>query len=187
LGILAIAMLMFGAGYGFGWFRSAGAANAESPADMGNPGEGKKVASLGDLLPGLEAKVAANPGDASQRMLLAQTYAELGQRDKSIEQLRAVRKQTPGDTEATILLATSLLERGGAADLKESFALLDAAVRAKPAVVPMARLYQGEIRMKLGDKAGAVKIWKDHVAQMSAGDPRRSMFQERIEQAGGRP
>lgn len=187
-GLLAVAALMFGAGYLFGGFQASKDDSGAPPArESGTEGRGVSVASLNDLLPGLEAKVAANPRDTSQRMLLAQTYMELGQSDKGVEQLRQVRKQTPDDVEVTILLATALMERGNVADLKESSALLESALRAKPAVMPMVRLYQGEIRVKLGDTAGALKIWKQYVGQMSVGDPRRQMFLERIEQVGGRP
>lgn len=96
-----------------------------------------------DLLPRLEAKVAANPLDADQRRLLAQTYVELGQYDKGIEHLRVLHKQAPRDNPTTILLATSLMQRGTPADLNESHKLLENAVQVNPAVAPMARLYQG--------------------------------------------
>jgi cytochrome c-type biogenesis protein CcmH/NrfG len=187
-GLLAVAALMFGAGYLFGGSQASKDDSGAPPAgETGVEAQGVSVASLNDLLPGLEAKVAASPRDTSQRMLLAQTYMELGQTDKGIGQLRQLRQQTPGDVEVTILLATALMQRANAADLKEASSLLDAALRAKPAVVPMVRLYQGEIRMKLGDTAGALKIWKQYVGQMSAGDPRRQMFLQRIEQVGGTP
>lgn len=51
----------------------------------------------------------------------------------------------------------------------------------------MARVYQGEIRLRLGDRAGVLKIWNDCVGRISAGDPRGQMFVERIEQVRGTP
>lgn len=185
IGFAGVVIVIFGVGYSLGWFRSE--ATPDNAVFQGAEADlaARQVASLNDLLPGLEAKVKANPDDASQRRLLAQTYAELGQVERSIEHLRVLHKQAPGDTETTILLATSLLERGEANGLKESYALLEDVLRAKPAVLPMVRLYQGEIHMKQGDKPGAIKIWKTYLGQTSAGDPRRRMFQERIEQAGG--
>ena len=42
-------------------------------------------ASLSGLVAGLEKKVAANPGNIDQQLLLAQTYKELGSRDKGVK------------------------------------------------------------------------------------------------------
>ena len=70
--------------------------------------------------------------------------------------------------------------------LRESSQILDEAVRLNPAVMPMARLYQGDIQLKLGDAKGAIKIWSEYVKQMPAGDQRRAMFEEKITQASAR-
>lgn len=182
VGVAVIAVVLAVVGYALGWFRSTPEWTAPPHAQE----TASSVASLADLLPGLEAKVAANPKDASQRLLLAQTYTELGQRDKSIKELRVVHKAEPQNNQATILLATALLESTAPADLREAQKLLEDAVRQNPAVAPMARLYQGDILVKLGDAKGAVKVWKDYLGQMPAGDPRRGMFEEKIAQASAR-
>lgn len=96
-------------------------------------------------------------------------------------------KQAPRDNPTTILLATSLMQRGTPADLNKSYKLLENAVQVNPAVAPMARLYQGDIKLKLGDAAGAVKIWKAYIGKMSEGDPRRAMFEEKIAQRSAKP
>lgn len=175
-------LLLFGGGYWVGNWRVAPPPEAAAFGDQPD-GAGAALASLADLLPGLEAKVKANPNDASQRSLLAQTYAELGQFDKSIEHLRVLRQQLPANVEHRILLAMSLLARGTPADLKESSQLLDETARQKPEALVMVRLYQGEIRLKQGDAKGAVTIWQDYLRQMAPADPRRGMFEERIAQA----
>ncbi len=186
LGAAGIALALFGMGYGFG--RSHTDATAEPEPRFGTlPPTAEQpaaatAASLGDLLPGLEAKVAANPRDADLRVLLAQTYGELGQRDKGIQELRAAHRIAAQDTRITILLATALMEGNVPKELREAHKLLDEAVRLKPAVAPMARLYQGEIQVKLGDRPGAVRIWKTYLGQMPADDPRRGMFEEKIAQ-----
>lgn len=141
---------------------------------------------LDDLLPSIEAKVAANPGDIEQRSLLARTYIELGQRDKALTALRALRKDAPKNTETLILLATTLSDGGNPKELREAFDVYELAVKVKPAVAPMARLYQGETLQKLGDTKGAVKIWQDYLATMSAGDQRRALFEQRIAAASER-
>lgn len=186
LGIAAamLAVGLFGVGLAVGRYHPQDAQNEPESmpqADAGSP----NVASLADLLPGLEAKVAANPKDVDQGLLLAQTYNELGQRDKGIRELRAVHRAEPKNTEVTILLGAALMESDSRKDLNEAFALLDDAVRLKPAVSPMARLYQGDIRARLGDTRGAVKIWQDYLNHMSAGDQRRSKFEEKIAAATG--
>ena len=139
---------------------------------------------LESLLPQLEKKVAANPKDIDQRLLLAQTYNEVGQRDKGLKTLRAIHRDAPANNHATILLATSLMQGNNPAELRESFTLLDEAVRARPPVAVMARLYQGEIRVRLGDAAGARKIWRDQLAKMPAEDKRRAMYESKL--AGGK-
>lgn len=179
-------LLMFGIGYSLGWMQTGATQESEPSAQTGMSGAtNPSVASLADLLPRLEAKVAAAPRNYEQRLLLAQTYVELGQSAKGVEQLRRLHKQVPHDNPTTILLATSLIQQGTQADLRESSKLLEEALREKPAVMPMVRLYQGDIQMKLGDVPGAVKIWKDYLGKMSSGDPRRALFEEKISQASG--
>lgn len=185
VGAVVLAVGLFAVGLALGRYHQQDTQTDAEPmpqADAGSP----HVASLADLLPGLEAKVAANPKDVDQRLLLAQTYSELGQRDKGIKELRIVHRAEPKNTEVTILLGAALMESDARKDLNEAFALLDEAVRLKPAVSPMARLYQGDIRMKLGDTRDAVKIWQDYLNHMSAGDQRRGMFEEKIAAATGR-
>jgi cytochrome c-type biogenesis protein CcmH len=185
VGAAMLAVALFAVGLVLGRYHQQDSREEATPmpqADAGSP----HVASLADLLPGLEAKVAANPKDVDQCLLLAQTYSELGQRDKAIKELRIVHRVEPKNTEVTILLGAALMESESRRDLNEAFSLLDEAVRLKPAVSPMARLYEGDIRLKLGDSRGAVKIWQDYLNHTSAGDQRRAMFEEKIAAATGR-
>ena len=186
LSIAGVALVMFGIGYGVAHLQpvaetAAGAdQNAAAAPSQAAP---MKAGNLADLLPGLEAKVAANPNDVEQRVLLGQTYGELGQRDKAIKELRTAHRAAPQDARITILLATALMDGGPQSDLRESYKLLGEAVSNKPEVAPMARLYQGDILMKLGDNRGALKVWKEYLGKMPAGDPRRTLFEDKIAQA----
>lgn len=186
LGAVGVALVMFGIGYGFARFQpgvetEAGTSrNAETPPSPAAP---MNAGNLADLLPGLEAKVAANPQDVDQRVLLAQTYGELGQHDKAVRELRTAHRAAPPDARIDILLATALMDGGAAKDLRESYRLLDEAVGRKPEVAPMARLYQGDILTRLGDTRGALRVWKDYLGKMPAGDPRRTLFEDKIAQA----
>ena len=192
LALVGLALLMFGVGYGLGQLKPEPASQAKMG---GNPGgempppaspeqAPKSAGNLADLLPGLEAKVAANPDNMNLRVLLGQTYSELGQWDKAIEELRTAHRTAPKDARITILLATALMNGGGAEkDMRESYKLLGEAVRIKPEVAPMARLYQGDILMKLGEEKHALKVWKDYLGKMPADDPRRKLFENQIAQA----
>jgi cytochrome c-type biogenesis protein CcmH/NrfG len=179
-GIAAVAVVLFGIGFSLGWLRPHAEGEGEgAPQALENP----SASSLADLLPGLEAKVAANPKDVSLRLLLAQTYGEMGQREKGIKELRILRKADPKNTQVVVFLATALLESDAKSDLQEAYKLLDEAVRMNPALLPMARLYQGDILVRLGDRPGAIKLWKGYLAQAPASDQRRGLFEEKIAQA----
>ncbi len=187
LSIAGVALVMFGIGYGIAHFQPGAetTSGTNQNATMPAPAQAApmKAGNLADLLPGLEAKVAANPNDVEQRVLLGQTYGELGQRDKAIKELRTAHRTAPQDARITILLATILMDGGPQGDLRESYKLLGEAVSRKPEVAPMARLYQGDILMKLGDNRGALKVWKEYLGKMPAGDPRRALFEDQIAQA----
>jgi cytochrome c-type biogenesis protein CcmH/NrfG len=146
-------------------------------ADMAQSGA---AGGLQELLLSLEARVAANPRDVGQRMLLARTYAQLGQRGKGLDAMRALHRDMPKDAEVTVLLAATLSEGTNESELREAYRTFDEAVTLKPEVAPMARLYQGEVLAKLGDSKGAVKLWKDHLRSLPAGDQRRALFEHRI-------
>lgn len=184
-GAAIAALALVGFGYAFGRFQPAGGTQTE-PSAAPMDAAASNAGNLADLLPGLEAKVAANPNDVDRRVLLGQTYGELGQHDKAIKELGIAHRVAPQDPRVTILLATALMEHGEPGELRESYKLLDEAVKRKPAVAPMARLYQGDILARLGDTQGAVKVWKGYLKQMSAGDQRRSMFEEKIAQASAK-
>jgi cytochrome c-type biogenesis protein CcmH/NrfG len=170
----------FAIGYFLGDRKPVNSEPAAEPVPVGGPMNAKPLARLEDLLPALEAKVAANPNDIDKRTLLARTYLEMGLRDKGIAALRSLRRDVPQDTEIVILLATALTDGSGETELREAYRTYDDAVRLKPAAAPMARLYQGEVLLKLGDRQGALRLWKDYVRALPAGDQRRAPFEERI-------
>jgi len=106
--------------------------------------------SLGGLVAGLEKKVAANPENIDQQLLLAQTYNELDNRAKSLKLLHSLIKQAPKDAQVKITLATILMTGSDKQELKEASALFDEAIQLKPEVANMARQYQDQIKSKLG-------------------------------------
>jgi len=108
---------------------------------------------LSGLVAGLEKKVAANPENIDQQLLLAQTYNELDNRAKSLKLLRSLNKQAPKNAQVKITLATILMTGVDKQELKEASQMFDEAIKLKPDAASMARLYQGEIRVKLDNLA----------------------------------
>jgi len=195
LAIVGLALLMFGVGYGLGQLKpqpdsqgmAGGNPNGAMPPVAPAEQAPAKAGNLADLLPVLEAKVAADPKNVDQRVLLGQTYAELGQRDKAVKELRTAHRDAPQDARIMIVLAATLMNGGAPDELRESYKLLDEAVGRKPEVAPMARLYQGDILMQLGEGKRALKVWKDYLRKMPAGDPQRKLFEDKIAQASTKP
>jgi len=148
------------------------------PADAGNaPG-------LGDLLPRLEAKVAANPGDIDGRILLAQTYNELGQRAKGLESMRKLRQELPLNDRVSFALGALLMKSDAKPDLQEALKLLEVSAASKQAAINnLARVYQGQVMVKLGDSKGAVKLWSGYLKTLPPGDERRASIEAELAKA----
>jgi hypothetical protein len=149
-----------------------------APADSGNaPG-------LGDLLPRLEAKVAANPGDIDGRILLAQTYNELGQRAKGLESMRKLRQELPLNDRVSFALGALLMKSDAKPDLQEALKLLEVSSASKQAAINnLARVYQGQDMVKLGDSKGAIKLWSSYLKTLPAGDERRAQVEAELAKA----
>jgi cytochrome c-type biogenesis protein CcmH/NrfG len=126
--------------HAFGSVKSSAHESAmQEPAVMG----------LSGLVAGLEKKVAANPANIDQQLLLAQTYNELNNRAQSLKLLHILNKQSPGNAQVKITLATILMTGADKQELKEAYQMFDEAIKLKPEVASMARMYQGEIRVEL--------------------------------------
>lgn len=115
------------------------------------PTQDAMAMSLSGLVAGLEKKVAANPGNIEQQLLLAQTYNELDNRDKSLALLRKLNKNSPNNAQVKITLATVLMKGSDKEELKESLQRFDEAIKLSPDVAKMAGLYQGEVKVKLAN------------------------------------
>lgn len=109
--------------------------------------------SLSGLVAGLEKKVEANPENIDQQLLLAQTYNQLDNRTKSLKLLHSLNKKEPKNAQVKVTLASILMTGEDNQELKQASQLFDEAIKLKPEVASMARLYQGEIRVKLDNMA----------------------------------
>ena len=138
------------------------------------------VSSLNELLPGLEAKVAANPKDVDLQILLAQTYAELGQVEKAQALMDKVHQKFPEDSRVPFARAKILMAGKAPADLRRAIHLFEESALNDPKIVHLARLHQGKILLRLGDRERAKQIWRDYIATLPAGDERRSLIETEL-------
>jgi cytochrome c-type biogenesis protein CcmH/NrfG len=139
-----------------------------------------QVASLAELLPGLEAKAAANPDGADLQILLAQTYLELGQAERGQALLDKLYRRFPQDDRIPFVRAKILMEGNAVDDLRKAIHLFEESVGRDPAKTHLARLYQGQILVKLGERERAVKVWRDFVATLPLGDERRTVIEAEL-------
>jgi cytochrome c-type biogenesis protein CcmH/NrfG len=139
-----------------------------------------KVSSLNELLPGLEAKVAANPQDVDSQILLAQTYAELGQVQKGQELIDKLHQKFPENSRVPFARAKMLMAGTTPADLRKAIHLFEESALNEPTVVHLARLHQGQILLRLGDRERAIQIWRDYIATLPAGDERRTLIESEL-------
>jgi predicted negative regulator of RcsB-dependent stress response len=135
---------------------------------------------LGSLLGRLEDKVKSDPGNIGNRLLLAQTYNELGLGDKAVDEVRAALVQAPDDDRAQLVLASILSTRQDETGLNEAKALLDGlkpSVKVKQYLVSM---YLGDTFIRLGDHDAALINWKQALEAMPVTDNRRPQIEKRI-------
>jgi len=155
------------------------------PKIVENMGGGSPNAApdLGGLLQGLEAKVAANPKDVSKRILLAQTYRELGKPDKSLETLKKLREDFPDHLRVKLVTASVLSQQQDEKDLKQALTLLGELAKVKDDNVKpyLVNMYEGDAYIRLKDHKGALDKWKQALAAMPTSDTRYKMLKDRID------
>lgn len=158
-------------------------------ADFSAPGlappktDTPKVASLRELLPRLEAKVATNADDADMQILLARTYLELDETKKAGELSLKLRAQFPQNEHLPFLRAKILMRSNTTSDLKEAISLFEESSHRRPATAHLARLHQGQILVRLDNRKQAIKIWRDFISRLPADDERRKPLEAELEKA----
>lgn len=135
---------------------------------------------LGSLLGRMEDKVKAEPDNINNRLLLAQTYNELGLPDKAITQARTATEQQPDHARAKLVLGSILSKRKAENDLNEAVALLKS-LKSNPDVKQyLVDMYLGDAWIRLGDHKSAVASWKKALEVMPASDNRRAAIEKSI-------
>lgn len=146
----------------------------------GQQQEGRVTApGLESLVAGLEKKVEADPS-VSNRLLLAQTYNELGMQDKALTGMRALQKENPDDGRVNLILSSMLSRSNDEAKLKESLTLLDKLDGDKTVQQYLVDLYKGDALIRVQDHDGALKHWKLALEKMPQADNRRAILEKRI-------
>lgn len=135
---------------------------------------------LGSLLGRLEDKVKAEPANMGNRLLLAQTYNELGLGDKAVEEARAARKQDPSHARAKLVLAAILSKRDNKEGLEEAKTLLQELTASSDIKQYLVAMYLGDTFIRLGDHDAALKQWQLAVEGMPVSDNRRAGLEKRI-------
>lgn len=134
---------------------------------------------LESLVAGLEKKVEADPS-LSNRLLLAQTYNELGMQDKALAGMRELQKEHPDNGRVNLILSSMLSRSNDEAKLKESLTLLDKLSGDKTVQQYLVELYKGDALIRVQDHDGALKHWKLALEKMPEADNRRAILEKRI-------
>jgi len=134
---------------------------------------------LETLVAGLEEKVKADPS-VSNRLLLAQTYNELGMQDKALTGMRDLQKENPDDGRVNLILSSILSRSNDEANLKESLTILDKLTGNESVQQYLVNLYKGDALIRVQDHKGALKHWKLALESMPEADNRRAILEKRI-------
>lgn len=145
----------------------------QSPGSVSAPG-------LEGLVKGLEDKVAADPTNVNNRLLLAQTYNELGMQDKSLAELRSLQKDNPDNGRVNLVLGSILSKSNDQEKVKESLPLLEKASGDKTIQQYLVNMYKGDALIRMKDHAGALKHWQLALDEMPPADNRRAKLEQRI-------
>jgi cytochrome c-type biogenesis protein CcmH/NrfG len=135
---------------------------------------------LGSLLGRLEDKVKSDPSNISNRLLLAQTYNELGLADKGLAEARTALKQSPDNNRAQLVLASILSNRQDDAGLHEAKKVLTALQSQDDVKQYLVSMYLGNTYIRLGEHEAAMANWKQALEKMPVTDNRRAGLQKRI-------
>lgn len=135
---------------------------------------------LGSLLGKLEGKVKAEPDNINNRLLLAQTYSELGMAEKAIAEARSTEKRFPDHFRAKLVLASILSKQQDQGMLREAVKILTGLKKNHEVKQYLVDMYLGDSWIRLGDHEAAVKNWKLALKGMPVGDNRRVRIEKAI-------
>jgi len=157
---------------------------AGQPRIMDSLGGGDTAAAPGldGLIAGLEEKVKSDPSNVGKRILLAQTYKELGMLDKSIKSLRELNKEFPKHDRVKLVITSILSHRTDEVELKEALTLLDDLSKSTSDEVKqyLVQMYQGDALVRLKQPKKALIKWNLALKSMPNQDNRYQILEKRI-------
>lgn len=143
------------------------------------------VPAIEALVDGLETKVKSDPQNISNRILLAQTYRELGRLSDATQELRTIREMDPTHGRANLVLASILSQSEKQDELKESIQLLDGLAGDDSVQPYLVHMYRGDALMGQNDKQGALVQWKQALDVMPQSDGRYAALEKKIMDQSG--
>lgn len=149
----------------------------------GAPQGGSNAPMLESLVSGLEAKVASDPGNVNNRLLLAQTYAELGRQDDALKILEELRASATTEPRVNLVSAMVLARTGKPEHLQQGLDLLKGLEDQPGAQVGQVFLQRGRILDKMGQAEQAKQTWQQGLERLPAGDSVRKELEQAL--AGG--
>ncbi len=154
---------------------------AQSPIPQESaPGGGSAAPMLEGLVSGLEAKVKADPANLNNRLLLAQTYAELGRFEDGVRLLREMQSTNGDDSRVKLVAAMVLAKSENPEYLNEALKLLGDVAKQEPTQKGQAILHKGRVLKKMGNTAEAKTTWQEGIAQLPENDPLRKEIEKEL-------
>ena len=123
---------------------------------------------LANLIQGLEKKVAADPSNTGSKMLLAQTYAEIGEIARGISLLDEIAQAEPKNIKISLVLASVLGKSDNPADLKRGMTLLDSIDDSTPDIAGSVFLQRGRLYRQMGENDSARAQWEQALKALPA-------------------
>jgi len=155
--------------------------NVFDQAGSAAPGQQQTGAPAIDALVGrLEEKVKADPDNVDNRILLAQTYKELGRAPDALQTLRTIHEQHPDNSRANLVLASILSQSSESEELNEALNLLSNIkddITIQPYLIDM---YRGDALIRQQNHQGALESWKQALTTMPESDARYAVLEKKV-------
>jgi len=135
---------------------------------------------IGDLVGRLEEKVKSDPKNIGNRLLLAQTYKELGRADEAVLLLQELHKENPENQRAVLVLVSIYSQSDNPQEVSEALKLVQ---KIKPdATTPeyLLRMYTGDAMMRQNNVKDAVVQWQQALITMPQRDPNYTVLEKRV-------
>ena len=128
----------------------------------------------------LEDKVKADPANVDNRILLAQTYKELGRAPDALQEVRSIHEQHPDNSRANLVLASILSQSSDPKELQEALGLLEN-IKDDITVQPyLIQMYRGDALIRQQNHQGALESWKQALESMPQTDARYTLLEKKV-------